>query len=195
MQTETVVVDDAQARALYRKYREHQHYAQPIDWEIQRTYQLIAQGRIVIKAIDSIVAAGLNDERLPKLAIVRADAEECFWLPTRGGGGAFAMTNSWARDREHQSRRIVIAEGTWPEQSRSRNSYRAVAPLIPIHLRPKRGLQNYHVLWEAEWRPAPPLDPLLLRRIGISDLWVVCAAWDLTPVERTALAPRINALH
>jgi hypothetical protein len=132
---------------------------------------LIAQGRVVIKAIDSIVAAGLDEMQLPKLAIVRADAEECFWLPTRGGGGAFAMTNSWARDREHQSRRIVIAEGTWPEQSRSRNSYRAVAPLIPIHLRPKRGLQNYHVLWEAEWRPAPPLDPLLLRRIGVSDLW------------------------
>ena len=38
MRTETMVVDRAEARALYRKYREHQHYAQPIDWEIQRTY-------------------------------------------------------------------------------------------------------------------------------------------------------------
>jgi hypothetical protein len=192
MQTETIVVDRAEARALYRKYREHQHYARPIDWEIQRTYQLIAQGRIVIKAIDSIVAAGLNDERLPKLAIVRADAEECFWLPTRGGG-AFAMTNVSWRDREHHSRRITIAEGTWPEQSRDRRSHRTVVPLIPIHLRPKRGLQNYHALWEAEWRPAPPLDPLLLRRIGVSDLWVVLAAWDLTEVERAALAARISA--
>ena len=79
----------------------------------------------------------------------------------------------WAREREHHSRRITIPEGTWPDQPRARNSYRAVVPLIPIHLRPKRGLQNYHVLWEAEWRPAPPVDPLLLRRIGVSDLWVV----------------------
>ncbi len=193
MQTETIVVDRAEARALYRKYREHQHYAKPIDWEIQRTYQLIAQGRVVIKAIDSIVAAGLDEMQLPKLAIVRADAEECFWLPTRGGGGAFAMTNMLRREREHQSRRVTIAEGTWPDQSRSRNSYRAVVPLIPIHLRPKRGLQNYHVLWEAEWRPAPPVDPLLLRRIGVSDLWVVLAAWDLTEVEQAALAAQINA--
>jgi hypothetical protein len=193
MRTETIVVDRAEARALYRKYREHQHYAKPIDWEIQRTYQLIAQGRVVIKAIDSIVAAGLDEMKLPKLAIVRADAEECFWLPTRGGGGAFAMTNSWARDREHHSRRITIPEDTWPEQPRDRRSYRAVVPLIPIHLRPKRGLQNYHILWEAEWRPAPPVDPLLLRRIGVSDLWVVLAAWELTEVERAALAARISA--
>jgi hypothetical protein len=192
MQTETVVVERAEARALYRKYREHQHYAKPIDWEIQRTYQLIAQGRIVIKVIDSIVAAGLNDERLPKLAIVRADAAECFWLPVRGGG-AFAMTNVSWRDREHHSRRITIPEDTWPEQSRDRRWHRAVVPLIPIHSRPKRGLQNYHVLWEAEWRPAPPVDPLLLRRIGVSDLWVVLAAWDLTEVERAALAARISA--
>ncbi len=193
MQTETVVVERAEARALYRKYREHQHYARPIDWEIQRTYQLIAQGRVVIKAIDSIVAAGLDEMQLPKLAIVRADAEECFWLPTHGGGGAFAMTKLLgagprASVAAHHHRR-----GHLPEQSRSRNSYRAVVPLIPIHLRPKRGLQNYHVLWEAEWRPAPPVDPLLLRRIGVSDLWVVCAAWDLTEVERAALAARINA--
>lgn len=34
---------------------------------------------------------------------------------------------------------------------------------------------------------------MLLRRIGQADLRVVCAAWDLTEVERAVLAGRINA--
>jgi hypothetical protein len=58
-------------------------------------------------------------------------------------------------------------------------------------VRPRRGLENYNVLWEAVWQPAPPVDPMLLRRIGEADLWVVVAAWELTEVERAALAARI----
>jgi hypothetical protein len=37
----------------------------------------------------------------------------------------------------------------------------------------------------------PPVDPLLVRRLGEADLWVVCGAWDLTEVERTVLASRV----
>lgn len=64
-------------------------------------------------------------------------------------------------------------------------------PLILIEHRPKRGLANYHVLWEAEWPKVPPVHPILLRRIGVADLWVVSAAWDLIPVEQAALAARM----
>jgi hypothetical protein len=66
-------------------------------------------------------------------------------------------------------------------------------PLVPLPLRPKRALTNYHVLWEAEWRRAVPVDPLLLRRLGKGDLWLVVAQWDLTPVEVAALSTRVNA--
>lgn len=52
-------------------------------------------------------------------------------------------------------------------------------------------MAKYHILWEAEWAPIPPRDPMLLRRIGEADLWVVVAHWDLTEVERAALATRI----
>ena len=193
MQTENIVVDRAEARALYRKYREHQHYSTPLDWEIQRTYQLIAQGRLVIRAVNSIIAAGLNDEGLPKLAIVRADVVSCRWKPNRWGGGEFRCDVSWHARRRHHSRFLPIPNGTWPVQDRYLyKDLVAQAPLIPIHLRPKRGLQNYHVLFEAEWREVVPVDPILLRRIGQSDLWVVCAAWDLTEVERAVLAGRIT---
>lgn len=52
-------------------------------------------------------------------------------------------------------------------------------------------MNKYHILWEAEWSPIPPRDPMLLRRIGKADLWVVVAHWDLTEVERAALSTRI----
>jgi len=68
-----------------------------------------------------------------------------------------------------------------------------MVPLVPVHLRPKRGLANYHVLWEAEWERIVPRDPLLLRQIGRGDMWLVVAQWDLTEVERAALSARISA--
>lgn len=66
METQQITLERDAARALWRKYREHQHYAKPIDWEIQRTYQLIAQGRLVIKALESIRTAGVGEDGLPQ---------------------------------------------------------------------------------------------------------------------------------
>jgi hypothetical protein len=89
-----------------------------------------------------------------------------------------------------------LAAGSFPLSAERINRWRpakAIVPLVPIHLRPKRGLANYHILFEAVWEPLPPSDPMLLRRIGKGDLWLVVAAWDLTEIERAALAARIVA--
>jgi hypothetical protein len=191
MQTENIVLDRLEARALYRKYREHQHWSEPIDDEIRRTYQLMAQGRVIIKALESVVAAGVGADGYPKLAICRADAKTCFlsWLPA----GVRMSAREWPQNNHHRNYFDFPAGSFPPPHARSGGWRRqAQVPLVPIHLRPKRGLANYHVLFEAVWEPAPPLDPILLRRIGEADLWVVCAAWDLTEVERTALAARIG---
>lgn len=190
MEATQLVVDRAEARRLWRDYRKHQHYSAPIDAEIQRTYQLIAQGRVIIKAIESIVEAGLDQEDLPKLAIVRADAEHCFWRPNPRGGGVFCRKSIWNAERLRDS--ITIADGTWSGQQQGKWQFQAITPIIPLPLRPKRGLENYHVLFEAEWTRAIPLDPILLRRVGRGDIWLVVAAWDLTPVEQAALAARLN---
>ena len=193
METEQIVVDRHEARELWRKYRKHRHYSKPIDWEIQRTYQLISQGKLVIRALASVTAAGVNEaDGLPKLAICRADATECYYRWHGDGGARFSMT-AWARN-SHRRTYIDFPAGSFPkpvETSRSWSRAVAIVPLIPIDLRPKRGLENYHVLWEAVWQPAPPIDPMLLRRIGAADLWIVVAAWELTEVERAALAARI----
>lgn len=189
MQTTNITVSRDEALVLFRKYREHQHYSTPVDYEIQRTYKAIAQGRMVIQALHSIAAAGLGDEGLPKLAIVRADATECFVDRRLNGGCRFSMKR-WTRD-EHTRAYIDMPAGSFPAD-RQRHAGRAQVPLIPIHHRPKRGLANYHILFEAEWTPIPPTDPMLLRRIGKADLWLVLAAWDLTEIERAVLAGRLN---
>ncbi|WP_341893793.1 hypothetical protein [Ferrovibrio terrae] len=184
-----VTVDRNQARDLYRQYKAHQHYSAPIDMEIQRAYQLIAQGRTVIRALESVKLAGVDAAGLPKLAIIRADAAQC-WLDLWTDGSARFAMERWPRSQS--SRTVVqLQRDTFPRRTSHHNNAVAKVPLIPVHLRPKRALESYHILWEAEWAPVPPVDPLLLRRIGKADLWLVCAAWDLTPVEQAALATRI----
>jgi hypothetical protein len=193
METQTITLDRDAAREMFRKYQEHRHYATPIDQEIQRTYSAIAKGRVVVRALASIAAAGLNDEGLPKLAIVRADVERCH-LNLRFDGGARFSSHPWPQEN-HRRSYIDMPAGSFPEATSRHRAYaaQALVPLVPIHLRPRRGLANYHILFEAEWRQIPPKDPLLLRRIGRqADLWVVCAAWDLTEVERAVLAGRLQ---
>lgn len=192
MHTESIELDRQAARALWRDYRKHQHWSRPIDDEVARTYHALAQGKVVIKALDSLVAAGLNDDGLPKLAIVRADAENCWLEGTADGKAVFAMNEqvvwSW-NEKAYARQRINLPKGSFAFTKR--RHAKAVVPTIPLPLRPKRGLENYHILFEAEWTPVPPRDPMLLRRVGKADMWIVCAAWELTEVERTALAARI----
>lgn len=190
METQTITVDREEARQLFRKYKEHQHYSTPVDLEIQRVYDAIAKGRMVIRAIASIAAAGLNDEGLPRLAIVRSDAPQCHLYLNSNGGARFSTT-AYAPDRNRRCY-IDMPPGSFPDTNKRHRHYAAQTPLVPIHLRPKRGLANYHTLFEAEWTPIPPKDPLLLRRVGLADLWIVCAAWDLTEIERAVLAGRIG---
>jgi hypothetical protein len=192
MDTQTITVDRDEARELFRKYKEHQHYSTPVDLEIQRVYDAIAKGRVVVRALASIAAAGLGDDGLPKLAIVRADAKKCALYLNSNGGARFAV-NDYQPDRNRRCY-IDMPAGSFPDSPGKRHRhYHAQVPIVPIHQRPKRALENYQILFEAEWRPIPPRDPLLLRRVGQADLWIVLAAWDLTEIERTVLAGRINS--
>lgn len=187
MKTESLTMDRGEALKLYREYKKHQHYSEPIDDAIRRAYQLIAQGRMVIRALESVRTAGLNAEGWPKLAICRADLKTCYLTMWRDGSARMA-NERWPRVR---SKIVNFPLGTFPTIAQSKDG-EAIVPLVPVHLRPKRALENYHVLWEAEWTRVVPRDPMLLRRIGKGDMWLVVAAWDLTEVERAALSTRLN---
>lgn len=196
MQTEKIVIDKMRARELWRAYNTHRSYSRPIDEEIRRTYKAIARGQIVIKALESIKTAGLGEDGLPKLAICRADFERCVLRYHPNGSAEFSERGSWSRSARG---RVRLPEDSLPhiapppgERWARGKEATAIVPIVPVHLRPKRGLANYHILWEAEWKNIVPVDPLLLRHLGKGDLWLVVAAWDLTAVEQAALAARLQ---
>lgn len=181
MKVETLqMIDREAAAALYRKYCEHRAYQRPHDAEIAAIYKHIARGRTVIRALESIRVAGLNAEGFPKLAIAPAHMTSCVWRP-----GRHSCTFGSRYPRANARSNVVRME--WQGLSSTRYEGEATVPLIPIHLRPKRGIQNYHILWEAEWTKRYPVDPYLLRRFG-GDAWLVVAAWDLTDVERAVMS-------
>lgn len=188
--TQTFEISRECAHEIYRKYRTHRHYSKPVDFEIAKAYQAIAKGQMVVRALASIAAAGLGADGLPKLAIVRADAERCWLTLQRDGRARFAMKR-WQKPNEVRQFIDLPAGSFAPGTYRSDQC--ALAPLIPIDIRPKRGLENYHVVFEAIWRQEPPVDPLLVRRIGKGDVWAVVAAWDVGEIERAVLSARIPA--
>lgn len=175
------------AREHYDRYRKHGG-KEAADIEIQNAYYQLSQGRTVIRALESIRLAGLNADGLPKLTIARATAARSFLTLDSDGGAAF-KDRQWLNGRNHRRNAIRMPPGSFPP-GRHRVA-EAILPMIPPDVRPRHHLDTYHILWEAEWRPVPPGDPYLLRRIGHSDMWVVLAAWDLTEVEKAAMATRI----
>jgi len=202
MEVSKIFVDRAQAEQMYRQYKTHAAYSELIDWEVQRTYDLLRKGKVIIRALESIKQAGLNREFLPKLALVTAMAKECFITRHRDGSLVMRPRDRWTRggakhNLNFRQNTFVFPAESFPterwnnNQRASSTDHKALVPIIPVHLRPKRGLENYHILFEAEWEPVPPRDPYLLRRIGKADLWLVVAHWDLTEIERAALSTRV----
>jgi hypothetical protein len=185
MQAVKLDMPKLKALELYRAYKTHQAYQKPEDYEIMRTYQLIAQGNVVIQAIESIRAAGLNEDGLPKLAIMRAHETDCYVSLGQSGSAEF-RSDRWRNGRSSRNK-ISLPSGSFIGV-KSWTDGHTLIPIIPVHLRPKRGLANYHVLWEAQWKKLPPGDPYLLRQIGRGDMWLVVAAWDLTDVEKAAMS-------
>jgi hypothetical protein len=184
MNVDQLKVDPEKARELWQKYQSHRVHQTPADAEIAAIYKRIAQGKTVIRALESIRAAGMGTDGCPKLAIARADTTLCYWRPRRGNctfGERYPRSNS---------RKSVAMD--WPGLDSAKWEAEASVPLIPVHLRPRRGLENYHILWEAEWSKRYPVDPYLLRRFG-GDAWLVVAAWDLTDVERAVMSQRLTS--
>lgn len=198
MKVEQLKMDPEKARELYADYARHRDRMRPEDQEIATIYRQIARGQTVIRALESIRAAGVDERGLPKLAIAPAHLTECWYRVQHASDRANSSVRfgkRWAQDRERKG----VVRMPWPHvptpdekvgQGRQWE-FCAAVPLIPIHLRPKASLDRYHILWEAEWTKRYPIDPFLLRRFG-GDAWLVVAAWDLTPVERAVMEQRMN---
>lgn len=202
MQLDTITMTRDEAATQLAEYRD------ALKEHEDREYEAVARGLRWLKRdgveglIDlraAITAGGVDDHLRPRLAACQADAEWCYMRRTTRGDVEFA-DRPW-RDIPHNARRGIVrfSEGTLPATQPPRNlgwdrwrrmqSGKAMVPMVPARLRPKLHLRNFHVLWEAEWRPEPPVDPALLKHIG-GDLYALLGTWDLTPLERAVLAGR-----
>jgi len=190
MNVEPLMQNREQALALFKKYQTHKHgiYSE-IDAEISRYAKMVAEGKVLIPALAEIAKHGVNELGQPKLAIMRADKRLCYLdLMSDGRAIMHADRTGWKLARAAASLKFEFPAGTFPASSRTRR-LESVVPHIPPDIRPKRGIQNYHILYEAVWRREIPVDPMLLRRVGkTGDVWVVCGAWELTELERMVLA-------
>lgn len=183
-------VDREQAREFWQKYQTHKHYQTPADAEIASIYKRIAQGKTVIRALESIRVAGLGADNLPKLAIARAD-QTVGYVTSRNNHAVFSPDRSYYEKGNESRSKVIRVPWEGFNTPSGKWYFEAQVPLIPVDLRPRRGLANYHILWEAEWTKRYPVDPFLLRRFG-GDAWLVVAAWDLTDVERAVMSSRMK---
>lgn len=187
-----IVIDEDRAFDMWQAYKSHIHYSKPEDYSIQRAYKLIAEGRVVVQAVAAVAAAGLKPDGFPHLALCRADVKECrVAINSDGSAQMYARGKTWGNGPNRNMHSFLA--GSFRDPKLGYRVGETILPPIPERHRPKRGLANYALLWEAEWTPTMPEDPMLLRRLHPkADLWLVVAAWDLSPIERAVLQGRLN---
>lgn len=179
MNVPTLNVSKEQAAKALLDYKQHRGSYDKADWEIERIYRRIAQGKQIISVITAIQQAGLDGAGRPRLAIGRAD------LP-------YVDCTILVDELTFSSYPYARAEIKVPfPGQRKYQRPRAITPRIPPQYRPSRKtLGQYWILWEANWIGVPT-DPVLLKRISV-DAWLVVAAWELTPVELLVLKSHSN---
>lgn len=198
MKLDTIEIPADEAKVRLAEYTESlRHNRDAEDERIAAGYRAAARGMPIIRLSETIAAGGYFDNGLPRIAVVRADAKQC-WVKI-GNRGADRVEIVYADDPFLDNRGALVGRFTVRVQVDDRRPVvinrrwrgQTVVPVVPPRHRPKRGrLGRFHVLWEVEeWAPVPPHDPALLRHIG-GDLWAVVAMWDLTELERAVLAGR-----
>jgi hypothetical protein len=190
----TVTMNRAEAKEKYEQYKAalEDRAATEEDETILLGYKALAAGKQLLNLFDVFRTCPLTPEKLPRFAVGRAHWKMCFHR-REGWGSAlravFAGNLSRLSSDGRGSGNVFIPQRMMPQGWESEQTRRALVPLIPVSLRPKSKPERYHILWEAEWQPIAPKDPLLLSRLSGS-LYVILAAWDLTELERAVLAGR-----
>lgn len=148
--------------------------------DLRAAYRAMSLNQRVVVLPHAIVAAGFDEQGLPKLAVARAEWEWCHYRSEQSKL-RFQKTD-WTGSE------MMSFETELPEAAQAKwRSHRALVPPIPPRFRPK-SLEGYCILWEADWQRVPE-DPILLKQVT-SRVFVVLAQWDLTPVERAVLEGR-----
>ncbi len=166
--------------------------------DMKKVYNQLKSGRKIIDILKIFEISGVTDKFEPKLAITEASSEKVYCEYRENGSLHFKTRPfSWGLDRAKDSDVVLLnifpklPESQWTDKYNHHKRMEAVVPKIPASIRPKGKLNNYYVLWEVEqWKPVPPRDPFLLRRIT-NNMFVVVAGWQLTELERSVMRGRV----
>lgn len=201
MKSPTITMERVDAESRLAQYEDamkaNPKASRELDRGVMQGYRVLAKGGRLVDVNSAIGHAGLNRAGQPMLAIARAHVERVQWVPRgiwnspggyRDGAGDYLYTASLrASGRITDDRtRWALPANTFDVVTMKRMDVQAFAPLIPLPLRPRTKLENYFLLWEANWHPAPPVDPYLLKPLAGS-LMEIVAEWDVTPLELAAV--------
>jgi hypothetical protein len=195
MNLSIIEVTEEEASAKLAEYEEALKRERTAEDEaIAQAYRAAKRGLSVIRLSQAVATAGFFETTsLPRIAIARADSEQCF-VSWSGDDIIYSDSNRWSVNQGAlvgaHSVRVPMRDVFIPTVRNWRRG-QAPVPLIPPRQRPRRyRLHRCHVLWEVDaWTQVPAKDPALLRHIR-GDLWAVLAVWDLTELERAVLAQR-----
>lgn len=191
----TVPPGEAEAKlAEYESVPAEQRTAE--DAALRTGYRAASRGRAVISLPLTIAAAGYHDNGLPRLAVARGDATECWsWWD---GSALIYTSDEWAGNQGalvgQYSVRVPLTVDELPKRrpSASWNRGHALVPFVPPSCRshwPR--MRACHILWEVEeWELVAPRDPALIHHLR-GDLWEVLSTWNLTDLERAVLSQRV----
>jgi hypothetical protein len=194
----TITMDVDVAREKYDHYRAALESRDPTpeDNRIVLGYKALAAGKQLLDLHQVFKGCPLDEAGRPRLAVGRASWQ---WCHLNAGnefvrGQGYVKRMRFADSVRHLQYsgpigKVIIPAHACPPGKLTEKTWRAMVPPVPLPIRPKGNLHEYHVLWEAEWQQAPPVDPLLLSRLAGS-LYVILAWWDLTELERAVLAGR-----
>lgn len=199
MEVEAAVmkVDYFEATRSYRAYRTaiKENRATKDDVAIARAYHAMLRGKKVIDVGAAIINAGLdaNANFCPKIAIARADWPFVHSTRNEWRYRFSSRSSTWGRKPKGELEVRIPDAPTMNPRGGNYGEGKAQVPTIPPQFRPTGSLTEYHILFEAVWERRPPYDPMLLKQIGAADslLFVVLAAWDLTPIEQAVLRGRL----
>ncbi len=191
MNVATISIDKKRAREEFLKYRAAaRESGNADDALIASMYQEMAGGRRILNLHDSMERAGCGPDRLPKLAIGRANWEWVRAVRTYASPDVIRFEPEVFKG-QRKTFFPSVPFGRLPGFS-SDSRRRAMVPSIPPQLRPPDlAVRRYWILWEAVWQLAPPIDPILLKHLR-GPFYAVLAQWDLTEVERAVLGLRAS---
>ncbi len=182
MNTPTIEMDVDEAQEKLDAYRQaikdKPELARKVDRQLAKGYRLLAKGKRLIDVNEAIRHGGVDEKNRPRLAIARAHVAKVIWRPN-------SLTFDWSKSGwgSGPGQTWVLPAGVLEITKLDR--IEAATPMIPLPLRPFASLDNYYLLWEADWHRAPR-DPYLLRPIYGSIMEIV-AEWELTALELAAV--------